>query len=102
MTQFTELYGHTLYSLSNILEAICINSMNVLQGAYPDLSSYMLMTQASINDLQTKVPSHINVSHRQFRPNFLVNGTQPYEEDNWKWIKIGDEAIFQTVKPCTR
>ncbi|KAJ9591661.1 hypothetical protein L9F63_001806 [Diploptera punctata] len=72
------------------------------QGAYPDLTSYMLMTEASVNDLKSRVPPHVNVTHRQFRPNFLVRGSQPYEEDNWKWIKIGDNTIFQAVMLCTR
>ena len=74
----------------------------MLQGAYPDLSSYMLMNEASVNDLQSRVPSHVNVTYRQFRPNFLIRGPQAYEEDKWEWIKIGDKAIFQAVKPCTR
>ncbi|KAJ8961039.1 hypothetical protein NQ317_010389 [Molorchus minor] len=26
---------------------------------------------------------------------------QPYEEDTWEWVRIGD-AVFRNVKECTR
>lgn len=41
------------------------------------------------------------VAPDQFRPNFVVKGASPYEEDTWGWIKIGDN-IFKSVMPCTR
>jgi len=37
----------------------------------------------------------------QFRTNFVVTGCEPFAEDNWKRIKIGD-AEFELVKPCER
>ena len=37
----------------------------------------------------------------RFRPNLVVNNTEPYEEDNWKLINIGD-CELQIVKPCSR
>ncbi|PSN39534.1 hypothetical protein C0J52_12382 [Blattella germanica] len=79
-----------------------MNYREIDTGAYPDLSSYNLMTQSSVEDLQTKVPPNVKVTHRQFRPNFLVTGTEPYAEDNWKWVRIGETAVFRAVKPCTR
>jgi len=71
-------------------------------GAYSDLCSFMLMTESSVNDLKTKTSSDVSVVPRQFRPNFLVSGTIPYEEDKWEWIRIGETAVFRNVKPCTR
>lgn len=73
-----------------------------LQGAYSDLCSFMLMTESSVNDLKTKTSSDVSVVPRQFRPNFLVSGTIPYEEDKWEWIRIGETAVFRNIKPCTR
>jgi len=73
-----------------------------LQGAYSDLCSFMLMTESSVADLKTRSSSDVSVVPRQFRPNFLVSGTIPYEEDKWEWIKIGETAVFRNVKPCTR
>jgi uncharacterized protein YcbX len=62
----------------------------------------MLMTESSIADLKTRLPPHVPVIPRQFRPNFLVRGLVAYEEDKWDWIRIGDTAVFRNVKPCTR
>ncbi|MEV5157561.1 MOSC N-terminal beta barrel domain-containing protein [Streptomyces sp. NPDC053728] len=37
----------------------------------------------------------------RFRPNVVVDGTQPWAEDGWKRIAIG-EVAFRVVKPCGR
>lgn len=37
----------------------------------------------------------------RFRPNVVVTGTNPFEEDRWARIKIG-EAVFRVVKPSAR
>lgn len=37
----------------------------------------------------------------RFRPNVVVKGSGPFEEDNWSKIRIG-EAMFRVVKPCAR
>lgn len=71
-------------------------------GAYSDICSFMLMTESSIYDLKKKTSSDVSIIPRQFRPNFLVQGSIPYEEDKWEWIKIGETAVFRNVKPCTR
>jgi uncharacterized protein YcbX len=62
----------------------------------------MLMTESSVADLKARVPPHVSVIPRQFRPNFLVRGSAAYEEDKWDWIRIGNTAVFRNVKPCTR
>jgi uncharacterized protein len=38
---------------------------------------------------------------KRFRPNLVVEGSGPFEEDSWKQIKIG-ETVFHVVKPCGR
>ncbi|CAL4079358.1 unnamed protein product [Meganyctiphanes norvegica] len=66
---------------------------------YADLTAYMLMTQSSLDDLQSRV--NVSISPKDFRPNIFVEGTLAYEEDNWEYIKFGG-AIFRNVKPCDR
>jgi uncharacterized protein YcbX len=44
-----------------------------------------------------KLPLPMN----RFRPNLVVRGSDPFEEDNWSKIRVG-EAIFWVVKPCAR
>lgn len=41
------------------------------------------------------------LSMRNFRPNVVVSGTLPFEEDRWKVIRIGN-AVFHVVKGCPR
>ncbi|MFC9329831.1 MOSC domain-containing protein [Kitasatospora sp. NPDC057015] len=37
----------------------------------------------------------------RFRPNLVVDGTQAWEEDTWRRIRVG-ELTFRVVKPCGR
>ncbi|KAF5274880.1 hypothetical protein FQA39_LY07062 [Lamprigera yunnana] len=73
---------------------------NKATGMYSDFSSYLLINQSSVNDLKTKI-TDAPISHRNFRPNILIEGAAPFAEDNWIWIKIGDVILYY-VKPCTR
>ncbi|XP_076276755.1 mitochondrial amidoxime-reducing component 1 isoform X2 [Lasioglossum baleicum] len=68
-------------------------------GAYPDESSYCLINESSVADLNTRLDDPVNAE--QFRPNFVVKGALPYEEDGWRWVKIGN-VTFKNVMPCTR
>lgn len=69
-------------------------------GALPDMIAYMLMNQASVDDLNVRVGNG-TVTHSQLRGNFLMINAKAYEEDNFKWVKIGSN-IFEVVQPCTR
>lgn len=68
-------------------------------GAYPDATSYSLINETSISELNSRLEEPVTAHH--FRPNFVVKGATAYEEDGWDWIKIGN-VIFRNVKPCTR
>lgn len=69
-------------------------------GTYHDSTSYMLINQASIDELNLYLDE--DVKTLQFRPNFVINGPIAFSEDKWKWIRIGDEVVFRGIKPCTR
>lgn len=58
------------------------------------------MTESSLNELNKKLKSP--VTSLQFRPNIIVSGTEPFAEDNWEWIKIGNCVVIRNVKPCPR
>ncbi|KOX70923.1 MOSC domain-containing protein 2, mitochondrial [Melipona quadrifasciata] len=68
-------------------------------GAYPDCTSYCLINESSITELNTRLEDP--VTPERFRPNFVVKGPIAYEEDSWGWVRIGD-VTFKTVRPCTR
>lgn len=69
-------------------------------GAFHDATSFMLFNESSVHDLNNRLNDPVQVLN--FRPNFVVRGPGPYEEDAWKWVKIGNDVIFRNIKPCTR
>ncbi|EDW01244.1 mitochondrial amidoxime reducing component 2 [Drosophila grimshawi] len=71
-------------------------------GTFNDATSYMMMNQSSIDDLNTRLKRPVDA--QQFRGNFdlKMDVDEPYAEDHWQWIRIGDETVFRVVAPCTR
>jgi hypothetical protein len=37
----------------------------------------------------------------RFRPNVVIDGTDPWAEDAWRRVRIGN-VVFRSVKPCGR
>ncbi|KAM9316858.1 uncharacterized protein PAF06_007951 [Gastrophryne carolinensis] len=68
--------------------------------AYPDLSPYLLFSEASLEDLNSRLEKKVTV--RNFRPNIMVSGCKAYAEDSWKEIQIGSQLTFRRVMPCGR
>ncbi|XP_069360661.1 mitochondrial amidoxime-reducing component 1-like isoform X2 [Maniola hyperantus] len=69
-------------------------------GALPDEVPFNLINEASVQDLASRV-SGCKVTPRNFRPNFVLAGAKAYDEDNWKFVKIG-QHVFEVIKPCFR
>ncbi|XP_066585709.1 mitochondrial amidoxime-reducing component 1-like [Prorops nasuta] len=69
-------------------------------GLFSDLASYMLMTKSSLDELNKRLAEPVPIL--QFRPNIVVQTEDPFAEDDWEWIKIGEESIIRNVKPCPR
>lgn len=67
--------------------------------AFSDGFPYLLISQASLDDLNSRL--NFAVEMKRFRPNIVVSGTEPFAEDNWKQIRIG-EIVFNLVKACSR
>lgn len=67
--------------------------------SFADGFPFLLTSEASLRDVQNRCSAGVKME--QFRPNLVVAGTQPWEEDTWKTIRIG-EVIFDIVKPCSR
>ncbi|XP_058840061.1 mitochondrial amidoxime reducing component 2-like [Topomyia yanbarensis] len=76
-----------------------VNLTSTDSGALHDSTSFMLLSEASVADVNSRLEKPVTAL--QYRPNFVVKGPAAYEEDNWKWIKIG-ETIYRNLKPCTR
>lgn len=66
---------------------------------FSDVYPFLLISQKSLDVLneQLKEPMSIN----RFRPNIFVDGSEPFCEDLWKDIKIG-ENTFRSTELCYR
>jgi len=67
--------------------------------SFADAYPFLIIGQSSLDDLNSRLEEKLPMN--RFRPNFVFDGGEPYEEDNWKRFKIG-EVIFEAVKPCSR
>jgi len=66
---------------------------------FADGFSFLLIGRASLDALNERLPSPLPMN--RFRPNLVVDGSEPFAEDGWKRIAIGD-LTFDVVKPCAR
>lgn len=72
-------------------------------GTFHDMSSYNLINNASVDDLNTRLGPNDAVPLEQFRSNFYVKSEgQAFVEDHWQWIRIGEEVVFRNIGPCYR
>ena len=70
-----------------------------IRTGFADGFPFLLISEASLADLNSRLESP--VSMLRFRPNIVVSGCEPFAEDSWNRIRIGD-IEFSVVKPCTR
>ncbi|KAM9777285.1 mitochondrial amidoxime-reducing component 1-like [Neosynchiropus ocellatus] len=66
---------------------------------YPDIGAVMLLSEASVDDLSSKMDKQLTVE--RFRPNIVVAGCGPFDEDSWTEIQIGDVRL-RRVMSCMR
>lgn len=59
----------------------------------------LLASEESLDDLNTRLETPVPMN--RFRPNMVVKGCEPFAEDAWKRIRIG-EVELAVVKPCAR
>ena len=66
-----------------------------LADGYP----LLLTSQASLADLNGRLAQPVGMA--RFRPNLVIDGEQPFIEDNWQRLRIG-EVVLRVAKPCAR
>lgn len=67
--------------------------------SFADGFPYLLANQASLQDLNQRLSQPVDMD--RFRPNLLVAGAAPWEEDHWQSFQIGS-VHFRSIKPCAR
>jgi uncharacterized protein YcbX len=66
---------------------------------FADAFPILLISQASLDDLNSRLETAVPMN--RFRPNLVVSGCEPFAEDSWSRIRVG-EVEFDLVKPCDR
>jgi len=69
------------------------------QTGFADGYPILIISEESLNDLNTRLETAVPMN--RFRPNLIVKGCDPYAEDTWNKLKIGDVELA-IVKPCAR
>lgn len=67
--------------------------------SFADAYPFLIIGRQSLNDLNLRLEEKVPMN--RFRPNFVFEGGEPFDEDKWRRFKIGD-IIFEAVKPCSR
>jgi len=59
----------------------------------------LIVSEESLADLNSRLETPVPMN--RFRPNIVVKGCEPFAEDTWKRIRVG-EVEMAVVKPCPR
>lgn len=76
-----------------------VKKMPDIPLSFADGYPFLLINEASVQELQKRCPASIKLE--QFRGNLIITGAQPFEEDTWRTIQIG-EVVFTLDRPCSR
>lgn len=100
---FTQFLGITCRLL--FMDAHAIRPVAAPYGKDGDVVSFadgiplLLASEASLADLNGRLENPLPMN--RFRPNVVVDGQQPWVEEQWKRVRIGD-IEFEVTHPCVR
>lgn len=69
------------------------------QTSFADGFPLLVISEASLEDLNGRLESPVPMD--RFRPNLVVRGCEPYAEDAWDEIRVG-QALFRVAEACPR
>ena len=67
--------------------------------AFHDDSPVLVISQSSLDELNRRLSTSLPMN--RFRPNLVIDDTNPFEEDLWQRVSIGD-TVLRAVKQCER
>lgn len=69
------------------------------RAIFHDNYPFNMATLSSLDELNTRCGKSLPMD--RFRPNFVVEGSSPFDEDNWDEVWIGG-VKFTNIRPCDR
>ena len=69
------------------------------QTGFSDGFPFLLASVAGLHELNRRLREPVTMMN--FRPNIVVDGCDPFEEDKWKQVRVKN-LIMNIVKPCSR
>ncbi|MEX6633182.1 MOSC domain-containing protein [Hyphococcus lacteus] len=71
--------------------------------SFADGFPLLVTSTSSLSDLNNEITKGAgeSVGMERFRPNIVIEGSDPWAEDYWSLLEIGDVTI-ELVKPCAR
>jgi len=88
---------------SSALSEFCREHVTLVTSDHPgqcyDEYPVSIISEASIQLLNQHPSATVPLDNRRFRPNFLISGCEPHEEDTWLGgvIEIGEELRLRVV-----
>jgi hypothetical protein len=67
--------------------------------SFADAFPFLLASEASLEEVSRRAGTGIPMS--RFRPNIVIRGGRPFEEDGYQRFKIGP-VVFRATKACSR
>jgi len=67
--------------------------------SFADGYPILLVGAASFDDLNRRMEEPVSIN--RFRPNLVVAGAEPFAEDRWRQVRIG-EVTLRATKCCAR
>ena len=76
----------------------------LLPGQCFDEYPISILGGGSVAMLSQRAAVEPGLDHRRFRPNFLLQGCEPHEEDGWlgRRVAIGDQLVLRVTAPDPR
>lgn len=74
-------------------------SDNAPEISFTDAFPTLLISEESLADLNVRLPESLPMD--RFRPNIVVRGCAPYDENTWNAVRSGD-IVFGCATPCLR
>lgn len=99
---FSEFLGDTVEAVFMPEEVVRDVDPDYCSGhrvGFADAYPLLLASESSLRDLNHRMARAVEMI--RFRPNLVVEGSIPWDEDAWRVVEIG-ETRLELVKPCAR